>query len=195
MTRVTQAEFARLCGVNRSTVTRWLRAGRIVADPSGLIDPEAAARMRAATESPLPHHQARKAQFDEARVAATTSEPASATQEAAGDEDEGQGMEALGQQLKRATVDLQRRKAELAALEVDEKAGALVEMAEVQYVLHDLGTTLRTLLEGLPDRLTGELAAHQGDANAMHKSLEDAAREMLLAISEQMARKAKGLMP
>ena len=67
MTRVTQAEFARLAGVNRSTVHRWIQNGRIEADAHGLIDPDAAARMRDATESPMPHHQARKAQFDEAR--------------------------------------------------------------------------------------------------------------------------------
>ena len=63
MKRVTQAEFARLAGVNRSTVTRWLQNGRIQADPSRLIDPDAALKMRAATESPLPHHQARKEQW------------------------------------------------------------------------------------------------------------------------------------
>ena len=65
---VTQAEFARMCGVNRSTVHKWIGAGRIQTEPSGLIDPEAAARMRDATESPMPHHQARKAQFSEARM-------------------------------------------------------------------------------------------------------------------------------
>ena len=67
MKLVTQAEFARLAGVNRSTVHRWIANGRIEADAHGLIDPEAAARMREATESPLPHHQARKAQFDAAK--------------------------------------------------------------------------------------------------------------------------------
>ena len=66
--RVTQAEFARITGVNRSTVHRWIQNGRIEVDAQGLIDPGAAARMRDATESPLPHHQARKAQFDEARA-------------------------------------------------------------------------------------------------------------------------------
>lgn len=193
MNRVNPAQFARLCGVNRSTVTRWLQNGRIVADHAGMIDPEAATRMRLATESPLPHHQARKAQFDEAREAAAAPAPASAAQEPAGDEGEFTGMEALGQQLKRATVDLQRHKAEQAAIEIDKAMGTLVEMSEVQYVLGDLGATLRSLLEGMPDRLAGEIAAHQGNTNAVHKALEDAAREMLLAISEQMSRRVGGL--
>lgn len=193
MNRVTRSQFARLCGVNRSTVTRWLQNGRIAADPAGMIDPEAAQRMRLATESPMPQHQARKARFDEAREAAATPEPASAAQEPAGDESEFTGMEDLGHQLKRATVDLQRRKAEMQAIEIDKATGTLVEMADVHYVLGDLGATVRSLLEGMPDRLAGELAAHQGNTNAVHKALEDAAREMLVAISEQMSRRAKGL--
>ena len=48
-------------------------------------------------------------------------------------------------------------------------------------------------MEGLPDRLAGERAAHRGDVNAIHKSLEDAAREILLAISAQMERRIEGL--
>lgn len=187
MNRVTQAEFARLAGVNRSTVTRWLKAGRIQAAADGRIDPEAAARMRAATESPLPHHQARKVQFDEARTGAGQGqEPFAPPAASAAPAGETESLEGLGHQLKRATVDLQRHKAELAAMEVDKLAGTLVELAEVQYVLGDLGATLRGLLEGLPDRLAGEIAAHQGNVNAIHKSLEDAAREVLVAVSEQM---------
>lgn len=104
-------------------------------------------------------------------------------------------LEGLGQQLKRATVDLQRNKAEIAAMEADRMAGTLVELAEVQYVLGDLGATLRSTLEGLPDRLAGEVAAHQGNIGAIHKTLEDAARDVLVAISEQMARRLEGLTP
>ena len=199
MTRVTQAEFARLCGVNRSTVSRWLQNGRIDADPSGLLDPIAAQRLRTATESPLPHHQARKAQFDEARATADAGEGAGDAPDASGDADaDGEGlgtMGTLGEQLKRVTVQVQRHKAELLAIEIDKAAGALVELAEVQYVLGDFGATLRGLLEGLPDRLSGEIAAHQGDVNAIHKALEDAGREMLLAITGQMERRVEGLTP
>lgn len=197
--RVTQAEFARLCGVNRSTVSRWLHNGRISADEHGRIDPVAAQRMREATESPLPHHQARKAQFDEARVTADAGEGAGDAPDASGDADaDGEGlgtMGTLGEQLKRVTVQVQRHKAELLAIEIDKAAGALVELAEVQYVLGDFGATLRGLLEGLPDRLSGEIAAHQGDVNAIHKALEDAGREMLLAITGQMERRVEGLTP
>lgn len=193
MTRVSQAEFARLCGVNRSTVTRWLKAGRIQADATGRLDPQAAQRMRLATESPLPHHQARKAQFDDARADGDVGEGASVAPAGSDAGVELSPLENLGHQLKRATVDLQRNKAELAAMELDKLAGALVERAEVDFVIGDFGATLRGLLEGLPDRLAGEIAAHQGDVNAIHKSLEDAARELLLAVSAQMERRLEDL--
>ena len=39
--RVTQAVFARITGVNRATVHRWIQNGRIEVDAQGLIDPDA----------------------------------------------------------------------------------------------------------------------------------------------------------
>jgi hypothetical protein len=64
---VTQAEFARMCGVNRSTVNQWVRRGRIKKDAGGLIDQNLAMGMKESTESKRPHHQARKAQFEQIR--------------------------------------------------------------------------------------------------------------------------------
>lgn len=210
MNRVSQAEFARLCRVNRSTVSRWLKNGRIEADAAGLIDPEAAERMRAATESPLPHHQARKAQLDEARVTAGAAQGGAAppdVEESAVEtvvDETGAGLDEAGAadqpalvqhnlDLKRSTARLQHNKAELAAMEVDRLAGRLVELVDVQFVLDDMGATVRTLLESFPDRLAGELAAHQGNTNAIHKSLADAARELLLGISDSMQRRMEEL--
>lgn len=194
MKRVTRAQFARLAGVNRSTVTRWLQNGRIEADAAGRIDPEAAARMRIATESPMPHHQARKAQIDEAKEAAAEAEAEALAAGTEGD-DALDGMESIGTALKRATLDLQRRKAEMAALEVDQLAGRLVDRSDIDFVLADLGTTLRGIAEGIPDRLAGEIAAHQGNVPAIHKSLEDAMREMLLAVTGQMQQRMEALAP
>ena len=183
MTRVTQAEFARMAGVNRSTVHRWIQNGRIEADAHGLIDPDAAARMRDATESPLPHHQARKAQFDEAR------------------EGVGQGgaekTQQAGQEAQQpATHGLQKpadvymaRKAEKIALEIDKMAGALVERADVDFVLADFGNTLRALLESLPDRVSPSVARHRGDVVAIHAELSGVAADLLNEISEHMKRK------
>jgi len=69
---LSQAAYARHANVSPTTVGRWIRAGRISLEADGGIDPDKADRQRIASESPLPHHQARKAQIDaeKARAAA-----------------------------------------------------------------------------------------------------------------------------
>ncbi len=99
----------------------------------------------------------------------------------------------LGARLKLETWKLQKAKAERENMELDKLAGLLVERAEVDYVLADFGNTLRGLLEGLPDRLAGALAAHRGDVNAIHKALDDAAHDLLTEMSELMKRKMEAL--
>lgn len=210
--RVTQAEFARLTGVNRSTVTRWVQNGRVQVDAHGLLDPVAAAAMRDATESPEPHHQARKAQFDEQRAQTIAGQGApgvasGATGATAGqngpvarfsDAGGGEAMpqaEKLGIALKLETYKLQKAKAETANMELDKLAGALVERAEVDFVLADLANTLRAQLENLPGRLAGPLAALRSDATLIHTALDDALRDVLLDMAAAMKQKTQGLTP
>ena len=195
MNRVTQAEFARICSVNRSTVHRWIENGRIETDAQGLIDPEAAARMKEATASPLPHHEARKAQFDAQRAAGMVS-PSQTQQNPANEaalQAETTSATQIGTALKLETYKLQKAKAELANLELDKAAGALVERAEVDYVLADFGNTLRGLLEGMPDRLAPAIAAHRGDVNAIHAELEGITGDLLAQIADHMKRKMEGI--
>jgi len=201
MSLVKPSEFARICGVNRSTVTRWIQNGRIALAGNGLIDSDQAARMREETESPLPHHQARKAQFDEARAASAMPEskqidPDATAQQTDNKQQPGEPVKLTGAEtsvstaLKLETWRLQKAKAEMAALEVDKMAGTLVERSEVDFVLAEFGSTLRALLEGMSDRLAGQLAAHRGDASLIHKDLEDAAFDVLSEISQLMQRKS-----
>ncbi len=187
--RLTQAEFARLCRVNRSTVNRWLKNGRIEADAHGLIDPDAAARLRDLTESPLPHHQARKAQFDEAREGVSQGGAAGEADEPDHTDDPAN----VTHRLKLATAREREARAAIAAMERDKMAGALVERAEVDFVLADFGNTLRGLVEGLPDRLAPTLAAHRGEVGGIHKDLEDAAHDLLTEISDHMKRKIEAM--
>lgn len=207
--RVTQAEFARICGVNRSTVTRWLQNGRITTDAHGLIDPVAAAALRDATESPAPHHQARKAQFDDARAQNPAGQGATpgatgATASQNGPQPRfsepvaGEPMpqaEKLGIALKLETYKLQKAKAETANMELDKLAGTLVERAEVDFVLADLANTARAQLENLPGRLSGPLAALKSDANLIHTALEDALRDVLHDLAAAMRQKTERLTP
>lgn len=206
MSAMTQAEFARFCQVNRSTVTRWIQNGRIQALPNGLIDAEAAERMRDATASPLPMHLARKAQFDDARTANNSATPGAtgattapdAPQAGFSEDGGGEAMTQaanLGIALKLETYKLQKAKAETANMELDKLTGTLVDRAEVDFVLADFGSTLRALLESLPDRLAGQLAALRGDTNAIHKALEEALHDTLQDMAENMKRKTEGLNP
>ena len=173
--RLSQAEFARQEKVAPSTVSRWIKAGRIPVEADGRIDPDKARLAREATESPLPHHQARKAQIDEQKQTPGVNG----------------SVAEIGAALKLETWKLQRAKAELAALEVDKAAGLLVERADVDFVLDDYCARQRHLLEALPRRLSGPLASHLGDADAIRQTLDEAVREMMTELSEYMATRAK----
>lgn len=222
MTRVTQTELAKRLDVAKSTITRWIQAGRLSPPGAdGLMDLELATRERAATESPRPMDQARKAQFDaqkaERRLADATAGPVHrearhavpgapqgpihaplplaqgpAAAEPTADPTSA-SVEKLGMALKLETYKLQKAKAELANLELDQRAGLLVERAEVDFVLADFGTTLRALLEGLPDRLSPVVAGHRGDMGSLHRLIEEHAREIAEQIADHMSRRMAGL--
>jgi len=179
---MTRNEFAAAMGVNKSTVSRWISNGRISLDDKGLIDPDAARRSLSATESPEPHHQARKARIEANKAAADLSTT---------EDGDLESKEALAMRMKRAMAKEREAKAELAAMELDRQAGLLLERAEVDFVMKDIGAALRSALEAMPDRLAPVVAAHRGDVNAVHASLEDAMHTLLHEISGHLTRRAK----
>ena len=196
---LTQAEFARQAGVSRQAVNQALAAGRLPAASAGAsagvaLGESTAKDLWDLTASPAAVHQARKAQFDEARIGVSPTPPEKNSQRAAMGSatpatDTLPTLEKLSAALKVETYKLQKAKAELANIEVDKAAGVLVERAEVDFVLADLGALVRTQMEGLPDRLAGRLAAHRGDTARIHHDLEDAAHTLLADLAEAMKRK------
>ena len=190
-TRVTQAEFARMANVNRSTVNRWIQSGRIEAGPDGKIDAQAALRSREATESVEPRHQARKAQFDEDKAQARG-------QESFGAEPvnlAGLGVtEKLGLLHKQASLKRLQAQAELANLELDQAAKLLYDKNDVEYLLADIGRTVADAFQSLADRYAPVLAACKGDPNALHKALEDIGATELAALNEHQRRKQEELL-
>lgn len=50
--RVRPAQFARMCGVSKTTVSRWIEAGKIALGPDGLLDPAIASRRVLETTAP-----------------------------------------------------------------------------------------------------------------------------------------------
>ena len=183
--RVTQAEFARIANVNKSTVFRWTKNGRISLGPDGKIDVEAALRERQASESPEPRHQARKAQFDEAKA---TSAPSGG--ESGGMVGLGVG-EKLGLMLKQAHLKKITAQAEQANLDLDLAAKAVYSAEDVHYLLAELGHTIADSYQSLADRYTPVLVACKGDSNTLHKSLEEIGATELTAIHQNLTRKAE----
>lgn len=176
--KINRAAFARLMGVNKGTVTKWIEAGRVeVVD--GLIDVEAAKRRLAATENTSPQAQA---QIE--RHAADKAASAKAIQ----DGRHVPNLEKIRAATKLADYKLRQVMAEKAGLELDKAVGLLVERSEVDYVLADLGNTLRSSLESLADRLAPAIAVHRGDVAAIHAEIEGVSSDLLHEISDKMRR-------
>lgn len=190
MKLVSRAEFAKLCNVNRSTVTRWVVSGRIESAPDGRIDAEAAQRMREATESPLPQHQARKAQFDEAKRRADSA--GAGVDEDAADDDPMAGMPPLaklGAAHKLEVYRQQKATAAKAILELEKLKGSLISRDVVERVLVDVGTTLVSMTESRADYLASDILTLGQDFAAVHKRLSDDFRDLCTAMSEHMQRR------
>lgn len=200
---MTQSEYARYCGVNKSTVNRWIKNGRIEIAPTGLIDVAAADKMRYLTESSMPHHQARKEQFEDQWQRNRSQSPQS---DPAGD-DAGQsvtlpscdaqiapepplGPESVILRTKIAALREREAKAELANLEIDQRTGLLVDRADVEYVLADYAAILVGQMERLADRLTPEVMTANNDSAAIHKIIDDSAREILNELSAKLNQKS-----
>jgi hypothetical protein len=189
---MTQAGYARHAGVNPKTITKWLKEGRISAMPDGRIDAVLADRQRLATESPLPRHQARKDQIDEAKAGAANyadwlqrhqarkAQADAAPAVVSGPDAPPPAIEppaddpliTVGTNLKHETWRLQRAKADLAAMDVDTRAGLLAERAAVEFILRDLASEIRRHLEQMPAALAPVLVGYGGDLPAMLGELE-----------------------
>ncbi len=128
---MTQSEYAEHANVNRSTISRWIKNGRISKESSGLIDPDKADTQRDSTESPLVHHQARKAQID-------ADKEASDRQPHTGELSHNLPAEQISLKYKYATMREREHKAEAAALELDKQHyDSLRERAHIYYSQHD----------------------------------------------------------
>jgi len=209
------SQFAKAMGVHRSTVSRWLAAGRIEFNAHGRIDPEAAKTQLSLTESPQPHHQANISRIESekaekranqsagqphgnsnsnategnARNAARNSEPALREAEITSK----QIVSAAAMRLKLAMASEREGKAQLVALDLDKRVGELVERSDVEFVLRDLGQTLRGALEGFADRLAPVVAGCGGDVNGIHSSISEASHNLLNEISHHLSRREASL--
>lgn len=166
---ITQAEFARLVDVNRSTVSRAIERGRLVAGADGLItldvedDGKDSLELCAlakweASGSGRPHHRARMAQIREEKSArkamrAAATDYADPAAEARSQD----GMEALNLRLKRAETEKREHDADMARMDREQKAKNLLQREAVEYGLRDFTQNLSAMLDNSPDELAAEL--------------------------------------
>lgn len=190
MTAVTRAEFARRMNVNRSTVTRWIEAGRIKANEDGSIELEEAMAMLPKTASPMPHHMARSEQVAEQKGLDLPDPPAVAPK-GAGLSSEQTRDEQASLRLKLARVAREEAEAEIAAMKRDEQAKILVHRSDAEFVMADLARTVAALLERMADRYTPEIMSCQANQQAIHKVLTDAGRDIRTELAHHMRRRAE----
>jgi len=207
--RITQAEFARREGVSRPTVTRWIQQGRISPPgPDGKLDAEQAHQERLLTESPLPKHQGAKAWYDAKKAAAANAAPSGSQPDqpppaaphdtpkvAAPQSQLTAKQQDISAALKLETWRLQKAKAEQANLALDRDAGLLVERGIVEYLLRDLGESIRTELTSFADLHTPQLVSARGDSSAIHQQLTDAMHATLNRLADLFDRCADANLP
>jgi phage terminase Nu1 subunit (DNA packaging protein) len=181
MKTVTRKAFADLMQVHPATVTKWAAAERIVL-VGDKVAVEESRSLLAATENLEPQAQA---QID--RHAAERAEKADAGQ----GRQEMPPMEKLGAALKLEVYKGKRLDNEIAALKIDEIAGALTPVADANYTIQSLGISLRTLLDSLPDRLAPAVVACRGDVTVVHETLREAFDGVLNNLAEIVLRLEK----
>lgn len=194
MTTETRADFARRLGWNRSSVTRAVQDGRVVLI-GGLVDVDASLAKIEALASPYAHHRAHVRQMEEERHAKTPTATAVAaamkayTPPAGLESGPVEGIEALNLRLKRAEANKREHEADMARMERETMAGNLIAREDVEFALDDLGATLRSLMENLPDRLAPVVHPLQS-MEETHAALAEAAQDVLQTVHDQLQRKA-----
>ncbi|MBM3744853.1 MAG: hypothetical protein FJW34_03530 [Acidobacteria bacterium] len=156
--RMTPAGYARARGLNRSTVSRQIRAGVITLDPDGRLDPAAADGARAANLDPTRGGK-RKAEASPERVRAEA-------------ESAGRTAQRLPAGASLATARREREilKAKREGLALEREAKALVAVQEVRDALDALFVRFRTRALAIPPRIAERLAAESRPA-ACHEIL------------------------
>lgn len=182
MTTLTQAQFARHLGVDRAHVTRLKHTGRLVMTDDNHVRVEESEARIAATADPA------KAQVAErhaaARAAAVDGKKPAKT--AAPEDDEGDEPPVGGPDYQKARARREEANANLAEIELAERAGGLMETAAVRAVLADVGATCRAALETLPAILAPQLATLNDD-HAIRQLLEEHIGAALNELCDRLA--------
>jgi len=201
-TTATQAEFARLMGVNRSTVTRtWKQAGRLVM-AGELVDVEASrARILAtadlARSDVAERHAAQRGAavgqgVEAVKVGAgdtATAATAAATARPEALPPTTPAIDHIGNSYQAARAVKEKYAALSAKAEYERLIGDLLPRQDVNQALDDLVATIRSGLENLPHRAAGQLVGKDYDAiiALLKQEVVDMMSEMHKSARQQLA--------
>jgi hypothetical protein len=198
---VTQAEFAKICEVDRSTVTRWKAAGRLVMTPKGRVLVEDSLRRVEDTKGHRDDVAERHAGHRAAKRNGGATPPPPPRDVRGGHVPTGAAMPAADDSAhawpRETRADAQARKDSLAAdlleMEVAEKRRNLIPREDVDAALRFLGSAVRSTLEVLADQQAPILAPVQS-LDETHALLSEASRGALQNIADEMDRRRRELL-
>jgi phage terminase Nu1 subunit (DNA packaging protein) len=205
---VKQAEFAALLGVNRSTVTRWKKDGRLVM-AGGLVDVEASRRAIADSSGGREDVKARHESYRHDAIAAAPGPSPQAAPEKRATAPDADATPAATEAVAAATPPAipwpegvetrsmaQARKetaaANLLEMEMAQKRGELIARNDVDAALKFVGATLRGLLDVFPDQIAPQVAPIMS-LEECHAQLGEACRNVLVQLGEAIERQKAAL--
>lgn len=173
MTTLSQSDYAKRKGWNRSTVTRLKQAGRLVM-VDGLVDVEATEARLADTaggrDDVAARHAAGRGEVEKVSRGGTPP------------------PRVVGGEIR---ADAQARKesalADLAEMEAAEKRGALIPKEDVDAALKALGASVRARLDVLADQLA-PVVAPVTEMDEVHALLAEQFRAVLAGVADDLAR-------
>lgn len=170
---MSQAEYARYKSVAKSTVTRWVAAGRIKLDENGRIDVDAAEASLGITANPDPAASARAVGVG-----------------SGGGQDLDSAREKIELRMKMARMKKAEHEAQQTALDLDERAGHLVKKTDHDFVVADLIATIDNTLRIELDRVELALVSAT-EGHAVRSISSDLAATVQEMVSDHYARKSR----
>ena len=182
MSVATRAEFARLMGVNKSTVTRWAEKGQIVL-ASGQVDVEASQQRLRDTGGARPDVAERHA----AGRGAAVPGPQPGARVGAGDTAPPAPDERVGNTYQAARAVKEKYAAMQAKLDYEKAVGNLIPKEDVDLALKTFATATRARLDTVADQLAPVLAP-VADIAELHALLAEHLRLAQSGIADDLHR-------
>jgi phage terminase Nu1 subunit (DNA packaging protein) len=166
--RISPAEYSRRRGCSRKTVSVKIKAG-IITVIDGTLDPVLADQQWDSGIKQLHPLTKNNAAYDAVKKSA-----------------------AISYDFHQSRAKRETHEADLSELKLRQRAGELVEVAEVTYALTDYGATLKSLIQQWPDRLAPVLA-HETDVSKINAILKTECNQLIDELRD-LAIKIAGLL-